>query len=179
MNLHNTKGAIYNLLITLVAVLGAIALAVVTSTVTAKALLYFTAVATFVAVVSWIHMLLANNELKEQFELEEIQNTREGEGLFGDGEVLPRKQSREQFEKWGVPITAVLMLGVQIWGLVVLAFNAVPEQFARIAEDKNAIIITSDQQILALIITALVGLILFIRGQFAANYSRIEKARLL
>ena len=179
MNLHNTKGAIYNLLITLVAVLGAIALAVVTSTVTAKALLYFTAVATVVAVVSWIHMLLANNELKEQFELEEIQNTREGEGLFGDGEVLPRKQSREQFEKWGVPIAAVLMLGVQIWGLVLLAFNTVPEQFARIAEDKNAIIITSDQQILALIITALVGLILFIRGQFAANYSRIEKARLL
>ena len=175
MNHHNTKGAIYNVLISGLAVLGAIALVVVTpTTVTAKALLFFVAVSMLVALVSWIHMLLANNELNEQFELEELQSTREGEGLFADGEVLPRKRSREQFEKYGLPIMAILMLVVQILGLVLLAF-ATKEQFARVSEDSNAVIITSDQQILALIITALVGLILFIRGQFAANYSRIEK----
>ena len=178
MNHHNTKGAIYNVLISGLAVLGAIALSVFSSTVTAKALLFFVAVSMLVALVSWIHMLLANNELNEQFELQELQSTREGEGLFADGEVLPRKRSREQFEKYGLPIMAILMLGVQILGLVLLAF-ATKEQFARVSEDSNAVIITSDQQILALIITALVGLILFIRGQFAANYSRIEKARLL
>ena len=178
MNRHNTTGAIYNVLISGLAVLGAIALSVFSSTVTAKALLFFVAVSMLVALVSWIHMLLANNELNEQFELQELQSAREGEGLFADGEVLPRKRSREQFEKYGVPIMAILMLGIQIWGLVLLAL-ATKEQFARVSEDSNAVIITPDQQILALIITALVGLILFIRGQFAANYSRIEKARLL
>ncbi len=179
MEKHDVKGGFWNLLISLVALGGGVVLVTSTKTGTAYALLFFGIVGVLIAAVSWVHMLLSNREQLEQLELEEVRRGRAGEALFSEGDVLPARRSREQFEKWGVLGVALTILAVQVVGVFYLGFVKLPDLFNKIEADKNAIFMHSLAQYTALIVTALVGLILFIRGQFASNYSRIEKQRLL
>lgn len=179
MGKHNIRGGLWNLLISLMALVGGVVLVTATGAGTAYAVLIFMGVGMVIAAVSWGHMLLANREQLEQMELEEVSRGRDGEALFAEGDVLPAKRSREQFEKWGVPIVAVIILLIQVWGVYYLGFNKLPGLFEKIEADRNTVFMHQGAQIAALIVTGLVGMILFIRGQFASNYSRIEKQRLL
>ena len=179
MGKHNIKGGLWNLLISLMALVGGVVLVTVTKTGTAYAVLFFMVVGLMIAVVSWVHMLLANREQLEQMELEEVSRGHDGEALFSEGDVLPAKRSREQYEKWGVPFAAVIIFLIQAWGVYYIGFNKLPDLFDKIEADKNTLFMHQGAQYAALVVTALVGLILFIRGQFASNYSRIEKQRLL
>ena len=178
MDKHDVKGGFWNLALSLMAVVGGVVLVTSTGTSTAYAVLFFMGVGLVIAAVSWAHMLLANREQLEQMELEEVSRGR-NEALFSEGDVLPAKRSREQYEKWGVPFVAVIILLIQVWGVYYLGFNKLPDLFDKIEADKNTLFMHQGAQYAALIVTALVGLILFIRGQFASNYSRIEKQRLL
>ena len=178
MDKHDVKGGFWNLALSLMAVVGGVVLVTSTGTSTAYAVLFFMGVGLVIAAVSWVHMLLANREQLEQMELEEVSRGR-NEALFSEGDVLPAKRSREQYEKWGVPFVAVIILLIQVWGVYYLGFNKLPDLFDKIEADKNTLFMHQGAQYAALIVTALVGLILFIRGQFASNYSRIEKQRLL
>jgi membrane protease subunit HflK len=179
MGKHNIKGGLWNLLISLMALVGGVVLVTATGTGTAYAVLFFMGVGLLIAVVSWVHMLLANREQLEQMELEEVSRGHDGEALFSEGDVLPAKRSREQYEKWGVPFAAVIIFLIQTWGVYYIGFNKLPDLFDKIGVDKNTLFMHEGAQYAALVVTALVGLILFIRGQFASNYSRIEKQRLL
>ena len=179
MGKHNIKGGLWNLLISLMALVGGVVLVTATGTGTAYAVLFFMGVGLMIAVVSWVHMLLANREQLEQMELEEVSRGHDGEALFSEGDVLPAKRSREQYEKWGLPFVAVIIFLIQAWGVYHLGFNKLPDLFGKIEVDKNTLFMHQGAQYAALVVTALVGLILFIRGQFASNYSRIEKQRLL
>ena len=179
MGKHNIKGGLWNLLISLMALVGGVVLVTATGTGTAYAVLFFMGVGLMIAVVSWVHMLLANREQLEQMELEEVSRGHDGEALFSEGDVLPAKRSREQYEKWGVPFAAVIIFLIQAWGVYYIGFNKLPDLFDKIEVDKNTLFMHQGAQYAALVVTALVGLILFIRGQFASNYSRIEKQRLL
>ena len=179
MGKHNIKGGLWNLLISLMALVGGVVLVTATGTGTAYAVLFFMGVGLMIAVVSWVHMLLANREQLEQMELEEVSRGHDGEALFSEGDVLPAKRSREQYEKWGVPFVAVIIFLIQAWGVYYIGFNKLPDLFGKIEVDKNTLFMHQGAQYAALVVTALVGLILFIRGQFASNYSRIEKQRLL
>ncbi len=179
MGKHNIKGGLWNLLISLMALVGGVVLVTATRTGTAYAVLFFMGVGLMIAVVSWVHMLLANREQLEQMELEEVSRGHDGEALFSEGDVLPAKRSREQYEKWGVPFAAVIIFLIQAWGVYYIGFNKLPDLFDKIEVDKNTLFMHQGAQYAALVVTALVGLILFIRGQFASNYSRIEKQRLL
>ena len=179
MDKHNVKGGLWNLLISLMALVGGVVLVTATGAGTAYAVLFFMGVGLVIAAVSWAHMLLANREQLEQMELEEVSRGRDGEALFSEGDVLPAKRSREQFEKWGVPVVAVIILLIQLSGVYYLGLNKLPDLFDKIEADKNTLFMHQGAQYAALVVTALVGLILFIRGQFASNYSRIEKQRLL
>ncbi|SVB22656.1 uncharacterized protein METZ01_LOCUS175510, partial [marine metagenome] len=179
MGKHNIKGGLWNLLISLMALVGGVVLVTATGTGTAYAVLFFMGVGLMIAAVSWVHMLLANREQLEQMELEEVSRGHDGEALFSEGDVLPAKRSREQYEKWGVPFAAVIIFLIQAWGVYYIGFNKLPDLFDKIEADKNTLFMHQGAQYAALVVTALVGLILFIRGQFASNYSRIEKQRLL
>ena len=179
MEQHDKKGGLINVAISGVALIFGIALMVTTGSATALAILMLLIVGVLVSAVSLVHMYLSERESLEQLELEEVQRGRDGEALFAEGEVMPARRSREQYEKWAVPVVAVLMLGVQLTGLYLLAFKELPEMFSAIAKDKDVIFMHKGDQYLALIITALTGLILFVRGQFASNFSRIQKQRLL
>ena len=179
MDKHNVKGGLWNLLISLMALFGGVVLVTATGSGTAYVVLFFMGVGLMIAAVSWVHMLLANREQLEKMELEEVSRGRDGEALFSEGDVLPAKRSLEQYEKWGVPFVAVVIFLLQVWGVYYLGFNKLPDLFDKLEADKNAIFMHKIAQFTALIVTALVGLILFSRGQFASNYSRIEKQRLL
>ena len=179
MEKHDVKGGFWNLLISLVALGGGVVLVTSTKTGTAYALLFFGIVGVLIAAVSWVHMLLSNREQLEQLELEEVRRGRAGEALFSEGDVLPARRSRKQFELWGVLSVALTILAVQVFGVGYLGFFKLFDLFNKIEADKNAIFMHPLAQYTALIVTAMVGLILFIRGQFASNYSRIEKQRLL
>jgi regulator of protease activity HflC (stomatin/prohibitin superfamily) len=179
METHNLKGGLWNLLISLAAALGAVMLVVALGGGTAWALLIFLAVGVLVAVVSWLHMHLANREGLEQLELEEVSQGRGAEALFAEGEVLPAKRSREQFEKWVVPLVAVGIFLLQAWGLYHLGLKKLPGLLGTIEANQETVAADRLRQFSALIVTALLGLILFLRGQFASNYSRLEKQRLL
>lgn len=178
METHNLKGGLWNLLISGAAVLGA-SVVMLMGTASASAVMVFMSVGLLVAAVSWWHMHMANREGLEALELEEVSGGRGDEALFAEGEVLPARRARENFEKWAVPVLAVVVLFIQAWGVYYLAAQKMPGLLEAIEQD--AATKTSERMFKfgALIITALVGLILFMRGQFASNFSRIEKQRLM
>jgi membrane protease subunit HflK len=179
METHDNRGGLWNLLISLLAVLGGSVLVMATGTSTAWAVMIFLSAGLMIALVSWVHMHLANREGLERLELEEVSESREGEALFAEGEVLPARRSREQYEKWVVPLVSVILFLMQAGGVYYLGFKLLPGFIDEIQADKSTIFMQAPAQYVALIVTALVGLILFIRGQFASEYSRIEKQRLL
>ena len=167
------RGGLWNLLITLLGVVGSVALAVLTSSVTTYAIAAFMVLGLVVAVASLLHMQLREREQMEARELEEIQQGATAEALFEEGQVLPAKRSREQFEKWGMPSVAIVMLGLQVYGIYYISTNRLSPAFETI--DSWLIIDPSK----ALFGAALMGLIFFLRGQFASNLARIERQRFL
>ena len=178
METHNLKGGLWNLLISLGAVLGA-GIVLMTGTTTAVAVAVFLGAGVLVALVSWVHMHLANREGLEALELEEVSGNRGDEALFAEGEVLPARRSRENFEKWGVPVVSVVVLFIQAWGVYYLSQQKLPGLLEAITRDAAGEKPERMMQFGSLIISALLGLILFMRGQFASNFSRIEKQRLM
>ena len=139
MGKHNIKGGLWNLLISLMALVGGVVLVTATGTGTAYAVLFFMGVGLMIAVVSWVHMLLANREQLEQMELEEVSRGHDGEALFSEGDGLPAKRSREQYEKWGVPFAAVIIFLIQAWGVYYIGFTKLPDLFGKIEVDKNTL----------------------------------------
>src|SRR5258708_23107223 len=62
-----------------------------------------------VAAVSWFQMRLEERERLEKLEFDELAKARAGSGLFEakDSELFPAQRSREQFEKFFLPIFTV------------------------------------------------------------------------
>src|SRR5436305_2251936 len=74
----------------------------------------FIGVGLLVAAVSWFQMRLEESERLERLELDELAKGHAGSALFEakDSEVFPAQRSREQFERFFVPIfTAILCIG--------------------------------------------------------------------
>jgi len=74
----------------------------------------FIGVGFLVAAVSWFQMRLEESERLEKLELDELAKGHATSALFEakDAEVFPAQRSREQFERFFVPIfTVVLCLG--------------------------------------------------------------------
>ena len=167
------RGGFWNLLITLLAAVGSVVLAVVTNSVTSYGIAAFMVLGFVVALVSLIHMALRERDQQEARELEEIQAGATNEALFEEGEVLPAKRSREQFEKWGMPVMALVLLALQIFGIYYIITSRL-----NVAYDTLDSWMVEGKYI-ALFGAALMGLVLFLRGQFASNLSRMEKQRFL
>jgi len=133
---HKT-GGLWNLLISLFFMLGAVVLAVVTQSTAALALVFFAGLAVLVALTSYVHMHLVSREQFEQLELEEIKSSSASDALFETGDVLPARRSREQYEKWVVPSVAVLALGVQAWALYQVGYVSLPNVFEQLRENSD------------------------------------------
>ena len=131
----------------------------------------FVGLGVLVAFVSWFQMWLEERERLERFELEEMARSKGSATLFEakDAEVFPAQRSREQFDRFFVPIfTAVLFLlqGAGSFLLWRWLAKATPG-------------IAADRSMVALSLFGLLALVLFLLGRFSATIARLEDHRLL
>ena len=125
---------------------------------------------TLVALATWFHVRLVERENLERLEIEELARTRSQSSLFEgkDSEVFPARRSREQYEKWFIPVYTTILLALEVAGAWLLW------QWL----DK-CVVKGLHQGMVAAGIWALSGLVLFILGRFSVAFGRDEANRLL
>jgi len=131
----------------------------------------FLGLGVLVAFVSWFQMRLEENERLEKFELEEMARSKGSATLFEskEAEVFPAARSRQQFDKFFVPIFTALLWLLQAGGAYLLwrwlsNLAAIPPL---------------KEEMMALSLFGLFALGLFLLGRFSATIARLEDHRLL
>src|SRR5438477_4319250 len=129
----------------------------------------FLALGFLVAVVSYFQMRLEERERLEKLEFDELKKSRSATALFTEeADTFPARRSREQFEKFGIPIFTALLFLVQAgaaWGLWNWLGKASPPKLTAAT--------------MALALYALVALVLFLLGKYSSSLARLEGQRLL
>lgn len=123
-----------------------------------------------VALMSYFQMSLLQREQFERLELEELSKSRGSESLFaGAGaDTFPAKRSREQFERYFIPVLTVL--------LFLLQGAAAYLPWKKVAEMPP---IDPARATLAMALIGMLGLILFLLGKYSTGLVRLQKQRLL
>ena len=131
----------------------------------------FVGLGVLVAAVSWFQMRLEERERLEKLEYDELAKGKGGSALFEakDAEVFPAQQSREQFERFFVPIFSGLLLILQ----------AASSWFFWRWLSKPTTVIELKQPMVAMALFGLFALLLFLLGKFSATIARLENRRLL
>jgi modulator of FtsH protease HflK len=124
-----------------------------------------------VAAVSWFQMRLEDRERLEKLELEELARSHGGAALFEakDAEVFPAQRSREQFERFFVPVFTVM--------LFLLQGGAAYFLWRWLSRSPTSTAVT--EPITGLALFGLFALVLFLLGRFSATMARLEHHRLL
>jgi regulator of protease activity HflC (stomatin/prohibitin superfamily) len=133
--------------------------------------LVFIAVGVLVAAVSWFQMGLEERQRLEALELDELAKGHAKSAMFEstDSEVLPAKRSREQFERFFVPLfTALLCLMMATGSYLLWRWLSKPATVA-VVKDPT----------LGLSLFALFALVLFLLGKFSSTIARLQNNRLL
>src|SRR6476660_1213104 len=113
MERSTRKNGLINLLLMLAVSIAGFAVAQVTNSIAGRVATIFLGIGTLVAAVSWFQMRLEENERLEKLEFDELTRSKGGSTLFEtkDTEGFPAQRSREQFEKYFVPVfTAILFV---------------------------------------------------------------------
>jgi modulator of FtsH protease HflK len=131
----------------------------------------FVGVGVLVAAVSWFQMRLEDRERLEKLEFDELTKGKGGSTLFEskDAEAFPAQRSREQFERFFVPVFTVLLLLLQT-GAALFFYR----HLAKVDLKTDV-----QQATMALSLFAVFALILFILGKFTATMARMGALRLL
>jgi len=171
MERSTRKNGLINLVALLAVSAAGFAVARVTNSLAGQISTIFLGIATLVAAVSWFQMRLEENERLEKLEFDELTRSKGASTLFEtkDTEGFPAQRSREQFERFLVPVfTAVLLL------IEAIVMFLIWRTFS-----KNFILTELKQPTVALAFFALFALGLFIFGKFSATIARLENNRLL
>ena len=171
MERSTRKNGLINLLALLAVSIVAFAVARVTNSVAGGVSTIFLGIGTLVAAVSWFQMRLEENERLEKLEFDELTRSKGGTTLFEskDTEGFPAQRSREQFERFFVPVFTALVFLVQAVGAFLLW-----REFS-----KMLIFTEVKQPTTALAFFAAFALGLFIFGKFSSTIARLENNRLL
>ncbi len=171
MERNTLKNGGINLLALLVAGVAGFITAHYTNSLAGQISSVFTGLGVLVAAVSWFQARLEQNERLERLELEELAKGHAGSALFEakDAELFPAQRSREQFERFFLPIYTGILCIIQAGGAYFL--------WRWLA--KNAVKPELKQPTTALAIFALLSLVLFLLGRFSATLARLENQRLL
>lgn len=123
-----------------------------------------------VALVSYLQMRLETQEQVEKLEFDELQKSKNSAALFDSAEAenFPAQRSRLQFERFGVPVFAVLLMLAQTVSVFFLWKRY--EQYDSPYLDRAAIGMT---------IFGVFALVLFLLGKYSAGIARLEKQRLM
>jgi regulator of protease activity HflC (stomatin/prohibitin superfamily) len=166
------KNGLVNLLVLLAAGVAAFTAARYANSWAGQVAAVFAGLGVLVAFVSWFQMRLEESERLEKLELEEMARSKASATLFEAkaAEIFPAQQSREQFDRYFVPIFTAALLLAQGTGAFLLwrwLSKATPTGVA------------PERWIVAASGLALTALILFLLGRFSVTIARLENHRLL
>jgi membrane protease subunit HflK len=131
----------------------------------------FAGLGVLVAAVSWFQMRLEERERLEKLEFDELAKSRSGSALFEtkEAELFPAQRSREQFERFFVPVfTALLCLGQAVGAYLLWRWLAHP-----------ATLVPLSQPTVPMAVFGGFALLLFMLGKFSTTIARLEDHRLL
>ncbi|HVV02142.1 MAG TPA: protease modulator HflK [Verrucomicrobiae bacterium] len=171
MEKNTQKNGLVNLALLLVVLGAGYAVARQANSLAGLVALVFIGLGVLVAAVSWFQMGLEHRERLEKFELDELAKGHSQTAMFesSDSEVFPARRSREQFERFFVPLfTAVLCLLEAAGAYLIWRWLSQP---ATVANIKDAS--------MGLSLFALFALVLFLLGKFSATIARLQNHRLL
>ncbi|HEY1490173.1 MAG TPA: SPFH domain-containing protein, partial [Verrucomicrobiae bacterium] len=171
MERNTRKYGMINLLALLAVSIVAFIVARAANSIAGRVSTVFLGIGTLVAAVSWFQMRLEENERLEKLEFDELARSKGGSTLFEtkDTEGFPAQRSREQFERFFVPVFTAGILIVEVVFAYLLWRGFSKEQY--IIELKEPTILLS--------FFAAFALGLFIFGKFSATFARLENNRLL
>jgi regulator of protease activity HflC (stomatin/prohibitin superfamily) len=171
MEQSKQKNGLINLLVLLLVGVAAFATARYTHSLAGQVSILFLLLGILVAGVSWFQMRLEDNERLEKLEFDELTKSKAGSGLFEgrDADVFPAQRSREQFERFFVPIFTVVLFLLQAGGA----------WFFWRWLTRSTTVVALKQPTTALALFALFALLLFLLGKFSATIARLENHRLL
>ncbi len=171
MERNNQKNGLINLLILLGAGVAAFFVAHNTNSLAGQVDVVFLGLGVLVAAASWFQMRLEENERLERLELEELDRTHAESALFEakSSDVFPAQRSREQFERFFIPIFTVILCLAQAGSAYFLWrwLSKVPATAAIM------------QPMLGLSAFLVLALVLFMLGRFSATFARLQAQRLL
>src|SRR4029077_17306623 len=166
------QNGLINLVTLLLVGVGGFAVASYANALAGLVSIVFVGVGLLVAAVSWFQMRLEDSERVEHLELDELAKGHAGSALFEakDSEVFPAQRSREQFERFFVPIfTAALCIGQAAAAFFLWRWLSQPD-----------IVIQIKQPMVPMFIFGIVFFLgLFLLGRYSATMARLENLRLL
>lgn len=166
------KNGLINLITLLIIGIFAFAVARFANSLAGLVSTFFIGVGFLVAAVSWFQMRLEETERLEKLELDELAKGHATSALFEakDAEVFPAQRSREQFERFFVPIfTIVLCIGQGLAAYFLWRWLS-----------QSDLSIEIKQPMVPMFVFGIVFfLCLFLLGRFSATMARLENNRLL
>lgn len=122
------------------------------------------------ALVSYFQVRLEERERLEKLEFDEVTKSKGAESLFvQEAESFPAQRSRIQFERFFVPVFAVLLMLLEV-AAVFYAWKFL---------DKSKPALVESRTLVAASLFALQFLVLFIFGKYASGFARATNDRLL
>jgi membrane protease subunit HflK len=165
------KIGLINLAILLAIGLGGFAIAGYANSLAGVVSVVFIGIGFLVAAVSWFQMRLEERERLEKLELDELAKGHATTALFEakDAELFPAQRSREQFERFFVPIfTILLCIGQAAAAFLFWRWLSQPATATELKEPTAGMFFFG---------AFFLGL--FIVGRFSANKARLDNERLL
>jgi regulator of protease activity HflC (stomatin/prohibitin superfamily) len=131
----------------------------------------FIGIGALVSAVSWFQMRLEERERLEKLEFDELAKAKRSTALFEskDAEGFPAQRSREQFERFFVPLFTTLLFLGELGGVYFLWHWLTG----------GSAVTAGTQSGIALALFGLFALVLFLLGKFSATIARLEDHRLL
>src|ERR1043166_989385 len=165
------KNGLINLLALLVAAVAGFAVAHYTNSLAGQVSVLFVGIGLLVAVVSWFQMRLEDRERLEKLEFEELAKGRGESALFEtkEAELFPAQRSREQFERFFIPVFTAIVCVLQAAG------GGLLWRWLSQTTAQNEL----KQPMLAMALFGLFALVLFLLGKFSTTIARLEDHRLL
>ena len=165
------KYGLINLVILLLVGIVTFAVARLTNSMAGQVSTIFLGVGMLVAAVSWFQMRLEENERLEKLEFDELTRSKGGSTLFEtrDTEGFPAQRSREQFQRFFVPVFTALVLIIEaVSAFMLWRWFSKIQLFTEMKEPTTA-----------LMVFGFSALVLFMFGKFSASIARLENHRLL
>jgi regulator of protease activity HflC (stomatin/prohibitin superfamily) len=171
MEQSTQKNGLVNLIALLVVGAAGLTVARLADSLAGQVSTVFIAIGTLVAAVGWFQSRLEENERLEKLEFDELLKSRSGSALFEskDAESFPAQRSREQFERFLVPIFTALLFLLEAAAAYLLWRWLL----------KGPRTLELRQPTVALALFGLFALVLFLLGKFSATLARLQHRRLL